>query len=195
MNSMRDQNYRDREDDGKVRTLFEQGDMGYKPGGKFPYVDCSTERGRILAAVIGRNLEEHEAMLACCAREAEDAKPHIFVTKKINPKKRGALRTFEQRKGCITDTTLDDPLIAPRDMTKEEFINLYGAVSIANRYGAILNVRIDFTWSQMGITEHADVVKTLGRFLKNFNEWCFYHNFHCLWIYPRLSISHFAAPE
>jgi hypothetical protein len=183
MNSMRDQNHRNREDDGKVRTLFERGDMGYKPGGKFPYVDASTERGQIWLAAMGNSVEAHDRSQSSWARQPESTPTHLYRFKEWNRKKSGQLRTLESRKGCIVDTTMDDPLIAPRDITKEEYFEIYGAISIANRNGIILDVRVDFTWSQMGYVEHADVAKALRRFLKNFNEWCFYRKFDCAWLY------------
>ena len=180
---MREMNCRYSEEDERVRNLIERGDMGYKPGGKFPYVDASTERGQIWLATMGRSLDEHNQSESYLAEQPENTPTNLYKYSEFNQKKCGQLRTLERRKGCIVDTTMDDPLIAPRDITKDEFYEIYGAISIANRHGALLDVRVDFTWSQMGYVEHQEVAKELRRFLKNFNEWCFYRKVDCAWLY------------
>jgi hypothetical protein len=170
-------------DDGKARSAIENGSMGGAPGSSANWQRLTGEYGQVLDAVRGHTREIHEASERYLAGLRQDAQPYIFVNQKLSHKSRTDLRWLAKHAEEITEVDMNDWRLCPKYITGQQFHELYAAVSVANRYGKIMNVRLDCTWAMMGFKGESAVMKILGHLLKNFNEWCCSKGINCAWIY------------
>ena len=170
-------------DDGKARSATENGSVGCAPGSSANRQRFTGEYGQVLDAVRGHTREIHEASERYLAGLRQDAQPYIFVNQKLSHKSRGDLRWLGKHAEGISEVTMNDWRLCPKYITGEQFHELYAAVSVANRCGEIMNVRLDCTWAMMGFKDESAVMKMLGHLLKNFSEWCSSKDINCAWIY------------
>lgn len=171
-------------DDGSARRMIEGGNMGYRPGSAFPSIRGSSRAAQILRATIGHSLKEHEDHLA-----AEEAKrPFIYQYKRTANRKLGKRAKLEARKYGVTEVTLDDPDILPRNMKGADFVDLYSAVACANSVRRPLNVHLTIDWKLLGIDDGAIAGSALSKlFIRHYDQWCRDIGIDGLWIYSNES--------
>ncbi len=171
-------------DDHKVRRLIEQGDMGYRLGDKFPWVSGESEREQIWRASMGSTLEDHLLHEGHCDKLRAYNTPKIFPYKVIANRKKGKARRIEARRYEITEVTINDPDILPRDIKGDMVSNLYSGIAYANSKGAVFNVHLTINWRDLGCgTGEAVEASLYNSFIRKYTEWCRHNDIDCIWIY------------
>lgn len=171
-------------DDNKVRFLIEQGDMGYRPGYKFPLVSESSETGQVWRAVMGSTLEQHLLHEQYLDEERRRNNPEIFKHKVRARRKLRKMKRIDARRFNITEVTFNDPDILPRHIKVQEFINLYSAIAFGNSKGTVFNVHITINWRGLGYDTGEDAESHLYKsFIRRYTEWCRDNEIDCIWVY------------
>jgi hypothetical protein len=138
-------------DDTRARLLFERGDMGVLPGGRYPVGLGNSERARVWHAVMGPSEEE---LAAHYEAELQRAYPDRYV-RKMRRRPRGP------------SSSADERLISVR-----QFRELYNAVAFANLQGAILDTHITVSWSMLGFEDDSQISHALQLgLIKHAREW------------------------
>lgn len=178
-------------DDSKSRFLIEQGDMGYRPGDKFPVASGVSERGQIWRATMGATLEQHLLHEQYLDAKRALSTPKIFTYKIRAGKKLAKMKRIDARRHNITEVSLCDPDILPRHIKGNEFINLYSAIEFANSKNSVFNVHLTINWRDLGFGngEHAES-QLYNSFIRQYTEWCRDNDVDCIWIYSNESSDH-----
>lgn len=172
--------------DDKARFLIERGDMGHRPGEKFPYVGGNSERALVWRAVMGGSLSEHEGAMEYERAQANRNRAIGFRYKVGAQRKIGAWREHLRRMHEITEVSFDDPFVLQRDIKAQEFVNLYSGVAFANSLGVVFNVHLTISWELLGYGkgDGLNPESPLNRsFVKQYTEWCADNHTGCDWIY------------
>jgi hypothetical protein len=76
----------------------------------------------------------------------------------------------------------------PRNITADEYINLYSAVSFANYKGAYFNTHLTINWRDLGLVvgDHNEF-SLYDLFTKQYALWCTRNKIQCYWIYSNES--------
>lgn len=167
------------ETSSKARFLIEQGDMGIEPGKRYPVVRGDDIHSQIWRATNGATEADHNRHLLWPQIKAQKENPHLYIIKRVAKRKVGrlALPVFG-----ITDASIDD--ILPRNLTADQFTNLYAAVSFANSDGVILRAHVTIAWSLLGYKDHDEIAEVLSkRFIKHYAQWCRDNDATPMWIY------------
>jgi hypothetical protein len=138
-------------DETHARLLFESGDMGVRPGRRYPVCLGDSERAQRWRAVMGLCEEEN---LRCLEQQAQRDNPDRYIVK---------LR----RRPRSTTFSPNDRLIGAN-----QYREAYNAVAYANSLGAILNTHITLTWSLLGYEDDNEASAALqGGLIKHMREW------------------------
>lgn len=70
-----------------------------------------------------------------------------------------------------------------RNITPDEFAELYSCVAFANRCGIIFNCHLTIRWRSLGIVKHDKVDLEFDRFLSRHRDWCRQRGLPASWIY------------
>jgi hypothetical protein len=153
-------------DDDRARTLIERGDMGYRPGEKYPSDIGNGINAKIWHAAMGRTKREYEENLR---RELEARYPEIYPCKRGAKSKQGKHRNPFYNSG-------DESHI-----TKEQFIDAHDGVYFANGYGVALSVHVIIHWELLGLQDHSEAARALYEgFLRPLHAWYDYNH----WEHP-----------
>lgn len=178
----------DHHDDNKALRLIEQGDMGYRPGGKFPLIFGSSYSDKVWRASMGPTLELHLLHEQYLDELRAYNTPKIFGKKIRARRKLRKMARIEARRYEITEVTLTDPDILPRHIKGGEFSNLYSGIAYANSKGAAFNVHITINWRDLGYgAEGAAESQLSKRFISRYKQWCRDKDINCIWIYSNES--------
>ncbi len=151
----------------KARSLIERGDYGYHPSKSFPTLRGDGEYASIVRATLGQTEEIHTSHLQSMRRASEARYPEIYTTK------RGARSKQDRQLPSAPGGTKS----APTHITKEQFIDLYSAVSFANGFGVAMNVHIIIQWGYLGYEDHHEAARALqDGFFKPLHGWYAYNN-------------------
>jgi hypothetical protein len=153
------------ESEERARNFVESGysDYGRKASrSDFPAIGAGLSV-RVVAATWGRNFAVYE-----------NSARHEFADYTGNPRLFRKVPSGTEPSG-------------QRFLNGQQFIELYSAVSYANRLGLVMNVHISITWKMLGFECQHEAVKALRyEFFKHLQEWCEYrmpngHRF--VWLY------------
>ncbi len=152
------------EQNEKARTMIESGDMG---GSTKSLKLLSTpglggEYDGILRGAVGDTEDTRNKHLRHSRLDAEEEYPEIYPHHRLGMQKKGKRQIADDSQTYLT---------------KEQFINLYSAVSFANEHGVALYARITIQWKLLGYTDHAEAAKQLqDGFFKPLAGWYKYNN-------------------
>jgi hypothetical protein len=157
----------DAENEEKARTAIENGDFGYRPGKKYFVPDSGGVHAGVLSAVMGGSNEKaHSKALYKEYLATADLYPEIYVAKTYAKSKRGLHKLLPT-----------EEFLHPTHIDKEQFIDLYSAVSFANGHGVALNTHVTINWTSLGYTDHSVAAKALqDGFFKPLHGWYKYNN-------------------
>lgn len=127
-------------DETRARLLFESGDMGVRPGRRYPVGLGTGEYAQRWHAVMGRSEEEY---LRGLEAQVQREYPDRYIRKS-----RGRPRT--------ATSSANDRLIGVT-----QFREVYSAVSFANLQGAILNTHVTLNWTSLGYEEDTEASAAL----------------------------------
>lgn len=96
-----------------------------------------------------RNIRRSEELFGKAEEEEVPPNPRIFINK-------------YGRKNWERDNRFS------RDLSAEQFINLYSAVAFANANGRILDVRVSITWELLGLARHRPYQDAIMAFTNEF---------------------------
>lgn len=169
-------------------SLMARGDMGYRPGDAYPVVYGSTDRDKIWRATMGSTIEEHEKSLQyekdLRAKDLNPAHICIYHTKRRARRKLAKMRKLEARKYTVSEVSLNDPDILPRNMKGDDYVNLYSAVAFANSRGVFFNIHLTINWEDLGFESGKSAESQLyNSFIRQYTEWCWDHSIEPCWIY------------
>jgi hypothetical protein len=174
--------------DSKVRRLIEQGDMGYRPGDKFPLVSGSSKEAQTVRATIGATFKDYQLHEQYMDTQRARAYPKIFEKKIRARRKIAFMKRIDARRYEITEVTFNDPHILPRLIKGDEFTNLYSGIAYANSRGVVFNVHITINWRDLGYgTGELAEASLYKSFIRKYTEWCRDNNLECIWIYSNES--------
>lgn len=178
----------DRDDDSKARRLTAQGDMGYRPGNKFPLALGASDSAQIVLATVGATPELRRLNEQYWDEQRAYAYPKIFGYKVRARRKIAFMKRIDARRYEITEVTFNDPHILPRLIKADEFINLYSGIAYANSKGAVFNVHVTINWRDLGYgTGELAEASLYKSFIRKYTEWCRDNNLECIWIYSNES--------
>ncbi|MDO8775121.1 MAG: hypothetical protein Q7K57_41720 [Burkholderiaceae bacterium] len=163
-----------------ARSMFEIGGINYHHSSQFPVIENSTTAGKIWNAVWGTSREDFERSLAAEAVK----RPRIFTYKRTADNKKSKIARLEARKYAITEVTLNDPDILPRNLQYLDLLNLYGAVAYANSMDIVFNVHVTISWRLLGRESASKAESALSTlFIRQYDQWCRDKGITCYWIY------------
>lgn len=169
------------------RTLIESGDYGYSGSGNYPHV-----HDPLWLAINGHSKADHLRHMEAIAEKGSEylIKGH-YAKMPLAGRKRGKALRLESRKYQITTVSLTDPDILPRNMSAEDFTDIYSGVAFANAsLGAILNVHVTFNWRDLGYRSvPGEEAPLYNEFIRHFTDWCDKRSLPCVWIYSNESSS------
>jgi len=169
----------DHHSSSKARSLIERGDMGIEPGKRYPEVHGDDLYSQIWRATNGATEADHKRHLYWLRKQEQDARPHIYLIKRMARRK---LKNSVPPTIGFIDTSFDEDL--PRNLTVEQFINLYSAVAFANSGGIILGAHVIIAWKLAGYEDHNEISAALGdKFIKHYSQWCRDNELSPLWVY------------
>lgn len=173
------------EDVGNAQFLIERGDMGYRPGEQYPVVLGNSLSAQIWRASMGATLEDHKRHLESFSSLRGKNHGGIYRKKIRAGKKIRKMNKLESRKYAITEVSLDDPDIFPRNLKANEFKDLYGAVAWVNhRTGWVFDAHVTICWKLLGHAADPHQDSWLyDFFIRQYAEWCRDRDIDCLWIY------------
>ncbi len=177
----------DNGDNDHGRTLIESGDYGYSGSGDYPHV-----RDPLWLAINGHSYADHLKHMEVIEEKIQRWLVKGHPEKKPLPgRKRGKAERLERRKYEITTVSLMDHDIFPRDISSDDFVEMYSAVAFANAgFGVILNVHVTFNWRALGYNCVSENEAPLyDEFIRHFTDWCNRRSLLCFWIYSNESSS------
>lgn len=157
-----------REHEEKARNRIERGDFGYHPNDKnYPLINGDGEYASTLRATLGETEQIHLQHLRSLRLADEDRYPEIYSWKRGARSKNDNYQHSPTGNGKSTATHI----------TKEQFIDLYSAVSFANGFGVAVNVHIIIQWGHLGYIDHSEAAKVLqDGFFKPLHGWYAYNS-------------------
>jgi hypothetical protein len=134
-----------------ARRLFEAGDMGLRPGQRYPSLVGNGEYAERWRAVMGSSDEQAFYGLE---KQRQQDNPDRFIRK--------------ERRRSHTAVSYDNARLIGASLFEEA----YSAVAYANALGAILSTHVTLVWALLGIEEDNDASALLqSGVIKHIREW------------------------